>query len=331
MPFLGRRVRARGFTLIELLVVIAIIAILIALLVPAVQKVREAAARTQSLDNLKQIGIALHNCHDVYKKFPTTHGCFPRDANGQAWGGYKPSRFGTQQYFLLPFIEQQPAYNEVRDNSWQSKAIIPVYTAPLDQSLPTNLTTWDNRGATSYAANWHVFGGGWGEDWQIGGKARMPASFPDGTSNTIGYFERYCRCGDPRDNRDAPDGRGENYVERIWGEDGQNAGPIAQRYNRHVFFVPAYWASIPGGYDPTPPVGYPRTHITVPQNNVQWDAPRGSPTWCDPKRLQTFGAYGLNVLLMDGSVRSIGPNLSQPTLASAIMPHDGTPLGADWN
>src|SRR5215204_2515267 len=103
--------RWRGFTLIELLVVAATIANLIGLLLPAVQKVREAAARMQSANNLKQIGIALHACHDTHGKLPTTTGCFPSTGNGTVWElDVVPSRFGTMHYFLLPYLEQDNLY-----------------------------------------------------------------------------------------------------------------------------------------------------------------------------------------------------------------------------
>src|SRR5436190_16750669 len=98
-----RRFVLKGFTLIELLVVIAIIAILIGLLVPAVQKVREAAARTQCVNNLKQWGVAAHNCHDQYKRLPPGLGYMGGGSTGNAWG--------NAIFHFLPFMEQNPLYN----------------------------------------------------------------------------------------------------------------------------------------------------------------------------------------------------------------------------
>lgn len=138
----GTRNLARGFTLVELLVVIAIIAILIALLLPAVQAAREAARRIQCMNNLKQVGIAMHNYHSSNGTFPPGfvyfHTSAPKPLNSRTWYGYGWS------VVLLPFSEQgiifeqseseTPVHNGLGsyDNPCMGEKIIPFYLCPSD-------------------------------------------------------------------------------------------------------------------------------------------------------------------------------------------------------
>src|SRR5215467_11791901 len=116
-----RRPPRPAFTLIELLVVIAIIAVLIGLLLPAVQKIREAAARLQSANNLKQIMLAVHNCQDAFGKLPPTIGTFPSGSADQSkWQTEaRPAVYGSIQYHLLPFIEQDVVHSKSYNQSWR--------------------------------------------------------------------------------------------------------------------------------------------------------------------------------------------------------------------
>ncbi len=175
-----------AFTLIELLVVIAIIAILIALLVPAVQKVREAAARAHCQNNLKQIGVALHNYHDTNKHFPA--------------GGDTKSI--AAQAYLLPYIEQDSVYRTIDFTQTAGSA---ANAAPRGQKIPMYLCPSDPQGSVpaGFGGNNYVFNYGNDIKWAqtetngvfyFGGNWTKFASITDGTSNTAAFSER--RLGD---------------------------------------------------------------------------------------------------------------------------------------
>jgi prepilin-type N-terminal cleavage/methylation domain-containing protein/prepilin-type processing-associated H-X9-DG protein len=132
-----RNTLRRGFTLIELLVVIAIIGILIGLLVPAVQKVREAAARTQCANNLKQIGLALHNYQTTNGYFPTAFKLLnpPDPAAPSGTGSYGPSAF----VLILPYLEQDNVYRQINITK---AALNPVNMPPSNPAYSTPMSVF---------------------------------------------------------------------------------------------------------------------------------------------------------------------------------------------
>jgi prepilin-type N-terminal cleavage/methylation domain-containing protein len=310
--------RALGFTLIELLVVIAIIAILIALLLPAVQKVREAAARTQSLNNLKQMSLALHNCQDVYKQLPPSVGLYPPARNTSNWGpDGRPAVDGTLFYWILPFVEQQNLYKSIQNWSWNSgPTVVPIYIAPNDPSLPGDNLTWSNRGGVSYASNWYVFGGNVN---QPGFGARIPATFTDGTSNTIVLGERLCQC--QSNNFNPPNGV---LWQHIWSEDGQDPTNYGN---------PGYGGG--AGWGPEVVYQNATSQGSLSVNNPA-PVPDVAPLWqgananCNPFGYQAFSLGGIQVGLGDGSSRTVTPGVSVATWTAALTPAAGDELGTDW-
>jgi prepilin-type N-terminal cleavage/methylation domain-containing protein len=296
------RLRRSGFTLIELLVVIAIIAILIALLVPAVQKVREAAARTQCINNLKQFGLAIQAYNDTYKKLPP----LSMAQNSSPPGQYN----GSFHFSILPYVEQGAIYASGLSNpaaTWDAtnnlpagarvrQQVIAIFACPSDVTNSSGFP--GNRGqdwaGTSYGANCSLFG------TNKSGNARSAqytvGNIPDGTSNTIGMVDQFMGC--QSDNG------------RLWAYPGWDwAGD--HRYQATFGTGGLGWNAAWGNWNLPPQFGVQQTasDITRPQANHT----------------------GVSIVgLMDGSCRTVASSITQLTWQFAMQPADGQVLGPDW-
>jgi prepilin-type N-terminal cleavage/methylation domain-containing protein/prepilin-type processing-associated H-X9-DG protein len=300
--------RRCGFTLIELLVVIAFIAVLIGLLLPAVQKVREAASRVACQNNLKQLGLATHQFHDNFQRCPPGSGWFP--------GTPKSGARGNVLFHLLPYLEQDNLYNSAWNGAFFDSHLhsvearpIKTFVCPSDPSAGSDGVVTDNQGYTwgagCYAGNTQVFCtvDAAGNFINAAGAARISASFPDGTSNTLLYAEKYARCTNAR------------YLEggSAWDYWGRYAtgGPWYQG--------PPLW--------PAFALSWPGTGIGPASKFEAQPSPYlGN---CDPTRASTAHPGGMNVCLADGSVRSLPSSISPATWWALCTPAAGDILG-DW-
>jgi len=346
--------------LIELLVVIAIIAILIGLLLPAVQKVREAAARTQCQNNVKQLALACHN-------YENANGTLP------PYSIATTSVYGSAHFLLLPYIEQNNLFTQANGLSWNVRtAAVKTFVCPVDPTAPNGVFSGeavnfpynataparisDNGvpfGAATYALNGQVAAANMSNGHPTGGSMAL-IRITDGTSNTILFAERMAFC----NGRLYPtagatphlaDGSvtwsiwtrgGKNTTNSNWA-DGAPAAPLPPATNTSTPDGYTWWDSAlfdapyrtPGTTNNGPG---PRTDPNFRQN---WDGgvvnPGGvqggaRPFACDYRRLQAMHTNVMIAGLADGSVRSINANIGALTLVWAATPNGGEVMANDW-
>ncbi len=324
-----------GFTLVELLVVIAIIGILVALLLPAVQAARESARRTQCNDNFKQIGIALHNYHDVNKSFPTVGNW------GNGFGNPKPGYTGPQGpyhyswlFCVLPYMEQQTLYNMTNKN-------LPMWGQPVVSTQLPNLRCPSDSDYRDISQTWQIavtnYAGSEGYHWWSSCNANFVAGgnvtreysgvfselqwnriadIKDGTSNTVAGAEctaagykwgafHTSGTGTPR----LATGAGEGVFRSAFlalGEQGECC-------QRPYFMLPDGSAAWTGGqWFRSGPYSYGPSYLTAWGPNVEWPgASSAHPTV-------------MVCMLADGSCRAVDYNLDWNIWIAVNARQDGT-------
>jgi prepilin-type N-terminal cleavage/methylation domain-containing protein/prepilin-type processing-associated H-X9-DG protein len=307
-----------AFTLIELLVVISIIGILIGLLLPAVQRVRAAAARLQCGNNLHQIGLALHSYHDLYKKFPPgvnlpiskqSGAVFPTNSlytSGKIKDPPKLGQFGSWLEYILPFVEQYDLQKQVNfkvreygntngPNSVGAQ-VVQIYICPAD-NLQSNVTTYTTGGKTyyfgmnSYGANagtrsWYIYSATFDGVFQINSSMTM-LQIRDGTSNTFLVGERY-------------------HWDPVYTDIATIGGWAWANFNSPQDYLLS--AAVPTDY-------------TLPPGTQT-----GPPNYPEDDRLCAYGSGhqgGANFLFADGSVRFVARQTGLQTLQLLANPKDG--------